>query len=66
MYVRVKIQMHFWSNYLIFQIDFFYRCVDCEKFFKNKKIFIFIWRKYEKKNNGQSWVLLYGTKNDVK
>jgi len=23
------------------------------------------WTKYEKYNNGQSWVLLYGTKGDV-
>ncbi len=44
----------------------FYRCVYREKFFKNEILFIFIWTKYEKDNNGQSWVFLYGTKNDVK
>ncbi len=44
----------------------FYRCVYREKFFKNENLCIFIWTKYEKDNNGQSWVFLYGTKNDVK
>jgi hypothetical protein len=26
----------------------------------------FIWTKYEKNNNGQNWVLLYVTKDDVR
>jgi hypothetical protein len=34
--------------------------------FKNEIYFFFIWTKYEKDNNGQSWVLLYGTKDDVR
>jgi hypothetical protein len=40
------------------------RPIDFEKLFKNE----FLrknWTKYEKYNNGQSWVLLYGTKGDV-
>jgi hypothetical protein len=28
MYELMKIQMHFQSNYLIFVVNFFYRCVD--------------------------------------
>jgi hypothetical protein len=48
--------MHFQSNYLIFWFKTFYRGVDFE----------IIWTKYGKDNNGQSWVLLYGTKDDVK
>ncbi len=67
MYEIVKIQMHFQSNYLIFLLNFFYRCVDIEKILKNEiYLFIFIWTKYEKDNNGQSWVFLYATKDDVR
>jgi hypothetical protein len=29
-------------------------------------LFLFIWIKSEKYNNGQSWVLLYATKDDVR
>jgi hypothetical protein len=65
MYEIVKIQMHFQSNYLIFLLNFFYGCVDLEKMFKFH-LFIFIWTKYEKDNNGQSWLLLYVTKDDVR
>jgi hypothetical protein len=66
MYEIVKIQMHFQSDYLIFLLDFFYRCVYLGKIFKNEFYFIFIWTKHEKDNNGQSWVLLYVTKDDVR
>jgi hypothetical protein len=31
MYEIMKIQIHFQSNYLIFLLNFFYRCVDLEK-----------------------------------
>jgi hypothetical protein len=37
-----------------------------EKSFKMKFLFLFIWTKYEKYNNGQNWVLLYATKDDVR
>jgi hypothetical protein len=40
MYEIVRIQMHFWSNYLIFLFQFCYRCVDLGKIFKNK-IYLF-------------------------
>ncbi len=36
----VKIQMHFWSNYLIFLFEIFYRCVDLGEIFKNE-IYLF-------------------------
>jgi len=57
--------MHFQSNYLIFWFILFYRAIDLGKIFKNDVILFFIWTKYEKINNGQSWVLLCGTKDDV-
>jgi hypothetical protein len=59
--------MHFQSNHLTIWFKFFHRCVDLGKILKNEiYLFIFIWTKYEKYNNGQSWVLLYGTRDDVK
>jgi hypothetical protein len=42
----------------------FYKCVDLGKIFKNESIY-FIWTKYGKNNIGQSWVFLYGTKDDA-
>ncbi len=39
MYEIVEIQMHFQSNYLIFLLNFFYRCVDLGKIFKMKFFF---------------------------
>jgi hypothetical protein len=42
------------------------RCVNLGKVFKKKKLLISSWTKYEKDNNGRSWPLLYGTKDDVK
>jgi hypothetical protein len=36
------------------------------KYIFKLNLFIFIWTKYEKDNNGQSWVLLFATKDDVK
>ncbi len=53
MYEIMKIQMHFQSNYLMFWFKIF---IDVQIF----------WTKYQKDNNGQSWVVLYGTKDDVK
>jgi len=40
MYEIVKIQMHFKSNYLIFWLKFFNRCVDFGKTF-NIEIYLF-------------------------
>jgi len=40
MYEIMKIQMHFQSNHLIFFLNFFYRCVDLGKIFKNE-IYLF-------------------------
>jgi hypothetical protein len=65
MYEIVKIQIHFQSNYLIILLKCFYGCVNLRKIFK-KDFFFFIWTKYGKDNNGQSWVLLYVTKDDVR
>jgi len=39
MYEIVKIQMHFQSNNLIVLLNFFYRCVDLVKIFKNEICF---------------------------
>jgi hypothetical protein len=39
-------------------------CVHLGKIFK-KKGFFSIWTKYEKDNNGLSWLLLYETNDDV-
>jgi len=65
MYEIVKIQMYFWSNYLIYLFYISYICVDFGGKFNNE-IYLFSFRKkYEKDNNNQSWVLLYGTKDDV-
>jgi hypothetical protein len=40
MYEIVKIQMHFQSNNFIFLLNFFYKCVDFFKKFKNE-IYLF-------------------------
>jgi hypothetical protein len=48
MYEIVKIQMHFHSNYLIFLLNFFYRCVDLGKIFKNE-IYLFSFEQNMKK-----------------
>jgi hypothetical protein len=40
MYEIVKIQMHFWSNYLMFWFEFFYKCVEFGKKIKNE-IYLF-------------------------
>jgi hypothetical protein len=40
MYEIMKFQMHFQSNYLIFLLNFFYRCIDIGKIFKNE-IYLF-------------------------
>jgi hypothetical protein len=61
----VKIQMHFQSDLLIFLLNFVDRCVDLGKTFK-KKIISFHLDQVWKKKNGQSWVLLYVTKDDVR
>jgi hypothetical protein len=61
MYEIVKIKMHFQSNYLIFCNWFFYRCGNVLRM----KFIYFILTKYEKKD-GQNWVLLYLTKDDVR
>jgi len=57
MYEIVKIQMHFQSNYFI--------CRSWKIIFKWFILIFSIWTKYEKDNNGQSWVLLYETKDNV-
>jgi hypothetical protein len=63
MYEIVKIQMHFQSNYLIL-LFFNNISVDLGKEIKNE-IYFFSFGESIKKNNGQSWILLYGTNNDV-
>jgi hypothetical protein len=47
-------------------LDNFIKCVNLGNIFFKWNLFIFIWTKYEKDNNGQSWVLLFATKDDVK
>jgi hypothetical protein len=42
------IQMHFWSNYLIYLVNFSYRCVDHCKIFKNE-MYLFSFRQSTKK-----------------
>jgi hypothetical protein len=63
MYEIAKMQMYFQSNYLICLLNFFYT------YWKNLQdwnLFLLIWTKHEENNNGQSLVLLYVTKDDVK
>jgi hypothetical protein len=62
---EMKIQMHFQSNYFIFLLIFLIDVYILEKYFK-MIFFFFIWTKYEKYNNGQNWVLLCATKDDLR
>jgi hypothetical protein len=56
MYEIMKFQMHFQSNYLIFLLNFFYRCINIGKIFKNE-IYLFSFGQSMKiYNNGQSWI----------
>jgi hypothetical protein len=54
MYEIVKIQMHFQSNYLTILLNFFCRCVDLGKIFKNEIYFFSFGQSMKIYNNGQS------------
>jgi len=66
MYEIVNIQMHFSVKLVnILVLIFFYRYVNLGKIFKNEFIY-FHFDKVGKNKNGQSWVLLFGTKDDLR
>jgi len=58
MYEIVKIQMYFWSNYLICWFKFFYRCVDIGRKFDNEFYLFSFGQNMKKIINSQSWVVL--------
>jgi hypothetical protein len=64
-YEIVKIQMNFQSNYLIFLLNFFYRCTDHEKIFNNE-IYLFSFGQSMKKIIMFKVGCLYATKDDVR
>jgi len=49
----------------ILVLDFFQMYRSWKKKLRMKFIY-FTWTKYERDNNGQNWVLLYGAKDDLK
>jgi len=51
---------------LLFFVEYFNRCVDLGKIFENEIYFFSFGQNMKKDNNGQSWVLLYMTKDGVR